>query len=111
MSPEHPRSIDERKLIGRWIHSDEEDEDGELVFRSPDFEFAPRRRPRQRLTLEERGRAETGEPGPADRPEVVDESWTLEGDRLSISGSSGVSGSFQVVHLEQGKLVLRRVRK
>ena len=110
MSPKKPAkpTIDERGLCGFWIHADDEDEPDRLVFRTASHVFPPRRKPREALKLDAGGVAEAGLPGPADRNIRERESWSLEGDRLTISGSTPLSGRFQVIAVDEESLVLRR---
>lgn len=101
-------TTDEVLLHGRWIHSDDEDSDDRLVFRTADYPFPPRRMPRDSLTIEAGGAAETGSPGPVDRNVTAPETWSLKEDQLTISGSTRLSGRFQVVVVDEHMLVLRR---
>jgi len=101
-------TIDANALQRRWIHCDEEDEGERIVFRTAEYDFAPRRAPRDSLSLGPGGRLETGSPGPADRSVVAAGTWTVEGEELTISGSSRLAGRFQVVAVDEERLVLRR---
>jgi hypothetical protein len=79
-------SIDPERLDGRWVHSHEEDTADEMVFRSAasGYEF-PRSRGRQAFELRPDGSYAGTVPGPADKPEAAEGSWSLEGgDRLAL---------------------------
>ena len=79
-------SIDPERLQGRWVHSHEEDTDDEMVFRSAGsgYEF-PRSRGRQAFELRPDGSYVGSAPGPADKPEPSEGSWSLEGgNRLEL---------------------------
>ncbi len=100
--------MNEELLYGHWIHSDDEDGDDELVFRTADYAFPPRRMPRQSLVIEQGGTAEIGVPGPADRNLMASHTWNLNEDQLTISGSGRLSGRFTVVSVDDQVLVLKR---
>lgn len=104
-------AIDQNRLHGRWIHSDDEDHGGRLVLRASDFPFPPRRMPRADLSIKPGGAAVTGSPGPADRNTPSSETWTLDGDELTISGATGLSGRFQVVAVDEQTLILQRLSR
>ena len=104
-------SENERRLCRHWIHSEEEGEgDQVLVFRTASYPFSLRRMPRSTLTLEADGSVKAGEPDRADRHETTLESWSLKGDQLTITGTSRLSGVYQVIAVDDLRLVLRRVQ-
>jgi hypothetical protein len=74
------------RLAGRWVHSHEEDGDGELVFRPADYAFPPSRG-REAFELRPDGSYTGSVPGPADKPEPTEGQWVLEeGGRLRLGG-------------------------
>jgi hypothetical protein len=77
-------AIDRRRLEGRWVHSHEEDTAEEMVFRPASYDF-PRSRGRQSFELRPDGSYAGSAPGPADKPEPSEGSWSLEGgNRLAL---------------------------
>jgi hypothetical protein len=77
-------TVDRHALERRWIHSHEEDTAEAMVFRPDGYAFPPSR---GRLGFELRphgGYVETAI-GPADRPEEVSGTWTLEGDTIVVT--------------------------
>ncbi len=97
-------------LKRQWMHSFEEDTDDQIVLRPIDYEFPRTRRGRDRLNLADSGVAELATPGPADRGVTGAQTWSLDGDQLTISGpssSSRLSGRFELLSVDERKLVLR----
>ena len=81
----------EKQLLQtRWVHSNEEDTDDEMVFRPADSPLPPAR---GRTSLEFRadGTYVEGSPGPVDVPESATGSWSLEGDRLVLEAEGSES--------------------
>jgi hypothetical protein len=93
-------------LLGRWVHSHEEDEPGQMVFRRGDRTFPPSRG-RVSLVLEPAGVVVVGGPGPDDRRSSATGRWVLDGTHLSVNAPAW-SGDFDVEQAEDDKLVLRR---
>ena len=69
----------ERFLQRRWVHSHEEDEEKEMVFRPASFEFPPSRG-RRSFELKPDGSLVEGGIGPTDRPVETQGTWELEDD-------------------------------
>jgi hypothetical protein len=90
------------------VRSDEEDVGEHLVLRRPDYDFAPRRMPRERLTLAAGGEASAGMPAPNDATKKTHVRWSLDAGELTITGGTGLSGRFEIVAVDDQKLVLRR---
>lgn len=101
-------TIEPQQVLGNWIHSQEEDRDGLMVFRTRSFAFPLRRTPRRALRLHQDGRAEIGTPGPTDRSGFDSTEWRLDGDALTVAGSTPLSGRFRIVEVDASRLVLRR---
>jgi hypothetical protein len=96
-------------LCRRWVHSHEEDVQGEMVFRPADFAF-PLSRGRFGFQLRKDGSAVTSEPGPTDRPRGRKGSWRLEhGDlRLETPAPEARVRTFEIVSVTPEQLVVRR---
>jgi hypothetical protein len=94
------------RLLGRWVHSHEEDEPGRMVFRKGDRTFPPSRG-RVSLAMEPGGVVVVGGPGPDDRQSTGAGRWVVDGTHLSVN-APGWSGDFDVEQVEGDKLVLRR---
>ena len=78
------KRIDPAALRRRWVHSHEEDTEGERVFRPASYAFPPSR---GRSAFELRADGSFGEsaPGPTDRPEKTEGGrWKLEGNSLAM---------------------------
>lgn len=99
-------SPDAAALNGHWVHSHEEDEDGEQVFRPASFRFPPSRG-RRALDLRADGSYGGSVPGPADRPEEAAGTWRLDGDELELRAADGSTERLHVVSAEPDRLVLR----
>jgi hypothetical protein len=99
-------SIEASQLLGRWVHSHEEDQGGRLVFRPGDFAFPPSRG-RTALVFAADGELEVEGPGPADRRRTTSGHWSLQGNVLTTA-APGWSGTFEIEAVDERKLVLRR---
>jgi hypothetical protein len=87
---------------GRWIHAQEEDAGGELVYRPADHPL-PRVRGRDELELRPDGSFVERHPGPDDRPVESSGSWSLQGDQLTLGDEV-----WTVTGLSPDRLGLRR---
>ncbi|MEX2448909.1 MAG: hypothetical protein WD404_09245 [Solirubrobacterales bacterium] len=95
-------------LLGRWVHSHEEDSGEELVFRPADRAFPPSR---GRLAFELRPDGDYVEtaPGPTDVPEESRGKWSLEGNRLVLEAEGNRPGhTWELAGAARDRLVLRR---
>jgi hypothetical protein len=93
-------------LIGRWVHSHEEDQGGRLVFRPAEFAFPPSRG-RTALIFATGGGLQVEGPGPVDRKMTTSGHWSLQGNVLTTA-APGWSGIFEIEAVDEHKLVLRR---
>jgi hypothetical protein len=96
------------KLKGHWVHSHEEDTDGEMVFRPSTHTFPPSR---GRTSFELRGDGTYVErsPGPVDVPEESSGSWSLDGDRLVLGAEGDRSGhAWRLAAVDDDRLVVRK---
>jgi hypothetical protein len=96
------------ELVGRWIHSHEEDTGDVKVFRPSTFAFPPSRG-REALELKPDGSSVVRSPGPTDVPEDRSGRWELEGRtlRLGGAGEGDPARSIQVIAAEPDKLVVK----
>jgi hypothetical protein len=102
--------IDRGALAGRWLHSREEDREGETVYRPAGYDFPPARG-RFGFELRPDGTYVELGPGPTDRPEEgATGRWELEdGDLLRLSPEGGAEARpvMRVISADERKLVLR----
>jgi hypothetical protein len=89
-------------LIGRWVHSHEEDTDSTTVFRPASYEFPPSRG-RRAFELRSDGTLVDTAVGAADVPESSQGRWALDGDVLVLEGRHS-----RVVLVEPDRLVLEK---
>lgn len=81
--------IDEKSLIGHWIHSHEEDTADTLVYRAEGFAFPPSRG-RNALELRSDGSATDKPIAPTDGNASYDGRWELgAGGMLDLKASDG----------------------
>jgi len=92
-----PVRFNKDELVGKWIHSHEEDTADLVVYRNADYPFPPSRG-RRAITLEKEGVAIAEYPGPDDRQARSTGTWTLHGDILTIS-TPGWSHTFKLVEI------------
>ena len=81
----------EASLRGRWVRSQEDDTDGEVVFRAASHPLPPSRG-RTSIELRPDGTYVESAPGPVDVPEESTGRWTLEGDRLVLEAEGDRPG-------------------
>lgn len=105
MEPEGVRA----SIVGRWVHSHEEDEGEHMVLRHPDYDFPPSRG-RTAITLDADGSTSLDVPGPDDRPQSASGRWRFADGLLTIDAPSW-AGVYEVVAAERNRLVLSRQRK
>lgn len=99
--------IDPASLHRRWVHSHEEDSDGERVFRPAAYAFPPSRG-RSALDLRPDGSYGESAPGPTDRPEESGEgTWRLAGDTLELRDLHGSTRALKVAFASPDRLVLK----
>lgn len=99
--------MDANQIAGHWIHSHEEDKDGDQLFRLKGYNFPPARG-REGMELKLDGAALIHGVGAADQGSVKPGSWRLnEVDRpiLELSDPDGNTRKFTVI--EAGTDVLR----
>ena len=102
-------TVDGSGLVGRWVHSHEEDTDAEPVYHPATFAFPPSRG-RAALELCADGTySETGI-GADDRPARADGAWELHETliRLTPSASATPVRTLDVVSATAARLTFRR---
>ncbi len=95
-------------LIGHWVHSHEEDRDGEMVFRPASFSF-PRSRGRDSFELQKDALVQRGH-GPGDAATVKGGTWSLSDDgKLTFFDDSGTKAArvLAVLSVAPDRLTLR----
>ena len=98
----------EDALHGSWVHSHEEDTEGEMVFRPATHPFPPSRG-RVSFELRPDGSYLESSPGPVDLPEESSGSWSLEGDRLVLGAEGDRPGhAWEIAAAEDDRLVVRK---
>jgi len=100
--------IDRAALQREWVHSHEEDTDGEQVFRPASYAFPPSRG-RSGLDLRADGSYGESAPGPTDRPEEAGGgTWELDGDELKLRSGEGPTRTLHVVSAAPDRLVVKK---
>lgn len=101
--------FDPKNLLGKWVHSHEEDTGDLLVYRHAEYPF-PRSRGRDGLELLASGVATATMIAPTDGNQSKTGQWKLTpDDTLLVKGKDGKSiQSTKVISAETGKLVLAR---
>ena len=94
-----PRSA---AILGRWVHSHEEDEGDRKVFRPSTYAFPPSRG-RSWFELKPGGSLLEGGPGPTDRSTSAPGRWTLDGDSLCFLDSTGPGSTRTLTVASVGK--------
>jgi hypothetical protein len=98
----------EDALQGHWVHSHEEDTNGEMVFR-PATQPLPPSRGRTSFDLRPGGTYVESSPGPVDVPEETRGSWSLEGERLVLRADDDRSGhAWEIAAADDDRLVVRK---
>ena len=98
-------------LLGRWLHSHEEDSDEVMVFRPADFEFPPSRG-RSGFGLAPGGELVDVSIAAQDGTRESRGSWKLVGKRLELYAPAGATPerAFEIERVEEDRLLLRRPR-
>ncbi len=99
----------ESSVLGHWVHSHEEDSGGQIVFRPVTHAFPPSRG-RYEYRIEPGGALHVVRPGPADKRESVDGTWTLEpGGILELHPAGGAIQRYSIVSVDATRLVVNRL--
>ena len=95
-------------LIGHWVHSHEDDGDGEMVFRPATYPFPPARG-RVSFELRRDGTYVESSPGPVDLPVQSAGGWSCDGGRLILGAEGDATGhAWDIVKAEADRLVVKR---
>jgi hypothetical protein len=94
-------------LHQEWVHSHEEDQGDDMVFRPASFKLPPSRG-RRSIELHSDGTLGHARPGPADRPERGQGRWEIDGDQLRLFRGSATPEVFLITSASPDRLVLRR---
>lgn len=95
-------------LLGRWVHSHEEDSEDEMVFRPATHDFPPSRG-RTSFELRPDGRYIECSPGPVDAPEESRGRWELDGDRLVLEAEGDRPGhAWELAGSQRDRLTVKR---
>jgi hypothetical protein len=98
---------DEASLHGRWVRSNEDDADDEVVFRPASYAFPPSRG-RTSIDLRPDGTYVESAPGPVDVPEESTGRWSLEGDRLVLEAEGDRPGhAWTIAAADADRLALK----
>jgi hypothetical protein len=99
--------VNKETITRHWIHSFEEDNSEEFVYRPSGFEF-PRSRGRRTLDLQAGGKVMDLSPGSTDLPQQIPGVWDIEEDALVIHYTDGKGERLNIKEVSPGKLVIRR---
>lgn len=102
--------IDKRKLAQRWLHSHEEDSEGNQVYRPADFPFPPSRG-RDGFELRADGTLVDRGIGPTDRPQKTEGTWKLEDDGtlvFDVGSPTELARRLTIGSVEKDRLVLKK---
>lgn len=103
-----PSNFDENILLGKWVHSHEEDTPLAMVFRPTTYPFPPSRG-RSAFEFQPGGRLMEEKPGPTDRRVTTVGTWGLDDQNRLVLRLPGRSQQvFQIESLEQGRLVFKK---
>jgi hypothetical protein len=102
--------VDLGTLAQKWVHSHEEDSNGEMVFRPATYPFPPSRG-RKSFDLRPRGHLGTSGIGPDDRPVQGEGAWNVDAsNRLTLEPSTpgAPRAVMQILQVAPDKLVVRK---
>jgi hypothetical protein len=103
--------IDRSVLEQHWVHSHEEDNDKEMVFRPASYSFPPSRG-RSSFDLKPDGSLTESGPGPTDRSEQKAGRWHLDANNnLTLSSGSRrdeISRVLKVHSADRNRLVVKK---
>jgi hypothetical protein len=98
-------------LAQHWVHSHEEDNDSEMVFRPANHKFPPSRG-RASFELRPDGSLLEGNPGPGDRNEKREGKWKLDNDRnlMLYDAGPGIKPSrvLKLANVDANRLVVKK---
>jgi hypothetical protein len=95
-------------LTQRWLHSHEEDQGDELVFRPASWPFPPSRG-RTGFDLLPDGTMRSAGPGRDDRPGSAEGTWDLQQNLLRLADPRQGSQAFVLSSAASDRLVLKKL--
>jgi hypothetical protein len=102
-----PGRIDRARVARHWVHSHEDDTDREMVFRPSTYAFPPSRG-RRSLDLRPDGTLIEGGPGPTDRRQSSEGTWSLDGGSLVLQVKGQAARRLHIVSAEPDRLVVEK---
>lgn len=102
-------AADRKEVLQRhWVHSHEEDTEGEMVFRPATYALPPSRG-RASFDLRADGSYVERSPGPVDVPEESSGRWSLDDDRLALDAADGESRQvWEIAAVDSDRLALKK---
>ncbi|MEH6307090.1 lipocalin family protein [Olivibacter sp. CPCC 100613] len=94
-------------LKRKWIHSFEEDNGDEIVYRPEGFSL-PLARGRDKINLEEDGKLVNSHPGRDDASRSHTGSWQIKKDKLILYFDANSREQYTICEISTEKLVLKR---
>lgn len=100
-------AIEAASLVGRWVHSREEDTAGQSVYRSADYAFPPARG-RDAFELQADGTSIDAPIAPGDGNLSARGRWELQGDLLHLysAGAKTPSRTVRILSAGAGRVVI-----
>jgi len=103
-----PKPINTRDLVGRWLHSHEEDSATDVVYRRAPFAFPPSRG-RSGFELAPDGSAHEIGIGPTDQPTTSKGQWRVaDENQLKLKLASGAGRNLTLRDLDGDRLVVAK---
>jgi hypothetical protein len=103
--------IEKGVLAQHWIHSHEEDNDTEMIFRPSSYKFAPSRG-RTSFDLKPDGSLTESGPGATDRTEQSEGRWQLDANKNLVfyygSGGERPSRVLRLASADRNRLVIKK---
>lgn len=101
-----PKRINKSDLVGRWLHSHEEDSATDTVYRRAPYAFPPSRG-RSGFDLAPDGSAHEIGIGPTDQPTTSKGQWSVvDENKLNLNLASGGGRNLTLRDLEGDRLVV-----
>jgi hypothetical protein len=95
-------------IAKHWVHSHEEDEGQQLVYRPATYQFPPSRG-RTSFQLNPDGTLMRSQPSPTDQKQTQEGHWSVEGSKLTLSPAADQAPQvLQVKTLTPDRLVVQR---
>jgi len=95
-------------LCQEWIHSTEEDNAEESVFRPVDYQFPLTRRPRDFFRIHADGSLIKGQGTPSDSLEEDQGHWILDKNEILFRTETNPAQKYRIASVAPDKLVLKK---